>query len=385
MKIFSKKPFLSISLILLLLPLILFSQTSERYFDAAGLSSEEVKLTIFHPSVGTIRCLIELRNQGFITVKKLTVIGVYHEKELTDYEKSREHVEENHLGWFKFHKISGEIDRESIFQKNSLTSEFEDIFKKSDGIIFFGGADIPPVLYNTKTNLLTHIQTPFRHFLELSFVFHLLGGFQDENFNALLAYEPQFPVLGLCLGCQSLNVGTGGTLIQDIPSEVYGIKYLEDLTALPQENWHVNPFARLYPEKVFRQNLSPINMHPIKFKQDSKFITELGFKVEDTPYVLSAHHQMADKLGKGMIVSATSLDGKVVEAIEHQKFPHILGVQFHPESDQLWDKTLKLRMRPDDIEETSLLDILKKNPPSYEFHQKIWRWFSEKLEAYHKR
>lgn len=379
---FKKSSIIIISICLL--PFILFSQHSERYFDTAPSSSEEVRLTVLFPAPEMIRCLMELRNQGFIAVKKLIVVGVYHQKELTDYEKSFEFVKDKKLGWFKFHKISAEINRDVLFQKNSLTSEFEEIFNKSDGIIFFGGADIPPGLYHQKTNLLTHIQTPYRHFLELSLAFHLLGGFQDDSFKAFLESRPEFPVLGLCLGCQSLNVGTGGTLIQDIPTDIYNIKFVEDWIGLPQENWHTNPLARLYPEKVIRQNLSSINMHPIKLDDKSKFVKEFGFKAEDLPYVLSAHHQMADKLGKGMNIAATSLDGKVVEAIEHQKYSNVLGVQFHPESYSLWDKTLKLRMKPDD-EEASLFSILKKNPPSYDFHKKIWRWFSEKLEASHER
>jgi len=313
------------------------------------------------------------------------VIGVYHEKETTPYTKSIEFIKEKNLEWFKFHKLSGEFEREALFQKNSLTHEFEQIFKKSDGVIFFGGADIPPYLYNQKTSLLTQIHTPYRHFLELSFVFHLLGGFQDEDFKALLEFEPQFPLLGICLGCQSLNVGTGGTLIQDIPSVVYGKMYWEDLMVLPRQMWHHNPFASLYPEKIGSQNLMPYHMHPIKFFLGTKFIQELGFNSKDNPYVLSAHHQIVDKLGKGMKTSATSMDGKVVEAIEHEKYPNVLGVQFHPEFPMLWDTTKKFKMVPDDKEETSLRSFLEKNPPSLNFHKKLWSWFSEKLKAYHKK
>lgn len=381
---FSKKPFILI-LLSCFLTAMLFSQSSERYFDEAALPSKEVRLTILYPSVGSIHSLLELRKQALIPIEDLVIIGVYHEKEMTKYEKSMEFVKENDLEWVKFHKLSGELDKDCLFQKNSLTAEFEEIFKKSDGIIFFGGADIPPSIYNEKTNLLTHIQTPYRHFLELSFIFHLLGGLQDKNFKAILESEPQFPVLGICLGCQSLNVGTGGTLIQDIPSEKYGKKYVEDVISLPQENWHINPFARLYPEKTHSQNLFPYNMHPIKFREKSKFITELGFKAENKPYILSAHHQMVNKLGKGIKIVATSLDGKVVEAIEHQRYPNVLGVQFHPEFPVLWDLTKKFKMRPEDKEETSLRSILEKNPPSFDFHKKIWAWFCKKLDAYHKK
>ena len=74
-------------------------------------------------------------------------------------------------------------------------------------------------------------------------------------------------MLGICLGCQTLNIGIGGTLIQDIPFQKYGKKFLEEVIALGKENWHTNPLARLFPE----EKIIPINMHPIKLKKNGKF------------------------------------------------------------------------------------------------------------------
>ena len=374
---FSKKPFF-ILFIFLFLGGTLFSQSSDRYFDKAEPTSKEVRLAIFYPSLGTINSLVELRKKGLFPQEDIIVIGVYHEKEKTDYEKSKEFVKENNMEWFKFHQISGELNKDNLFQKNSCTEDFKNIFQKSDGIIFFGGADIPPSIYKSKTNLLTDIATPYRHFLELSFIFHLLGGFQDENFEAFLESSPQFPILGICLGAQSLNVGTGGTLTQDIWFVKYGKKYFEEVIDLGKENWHANPLARLYPE----EDLLPYNMHPIKLLERGKFCSEIGFDKEDTPYILSVHHQMADKLGKRIKIAATSLDGQVVEAIEHEKYPNVLGVQFHPEFPILYDYEKKFRLTPQDTEEKSLLSILESNPPSLAFHKKIWAWFSQKLKKY---
>ena len=357
----------------------LLSQSPERFFDTAEITSKDVRLAILHPTVGTIRTLMELRKQGLMTVESLTVIGVYHVKERANYKGSIAFVKRKKLDWIKFHKLSGELSKDSLFQKNPCSTEFEKIFKKSDGIIFFGGADIPPYIFKKKTSLLTRISTPYRHFLELSFIFHLLGGTQDYNFKALLESSPKFPVLGICLGAQSLNVGTGGTLVQDIWSEKYGKKYLEDVIALKKENWHTNPYARLYPEK----KLTGINMHPIKLREKGIFCQMLGFKKEDTPYILSSHHQAVLKPGKGIKIAATTLDGKVVEAIEHEKYPHMLGVQFHPESSLLWDAEKKFRFSLQDEEEKSLRSILDNNPPSFDFHKKIWAWLSQKLREYH--
>lgn len=351
----------------------------ERYCDTADQTSEQIRLTILYPSMGSIRALMELRNLGFIPIEGLLVIGVYHEKERTNYQSSIEYAAENNLEWLKFHQLSGEINKEILFQQNTLTDEFKNIFSKSDGIIFFGGADIPPYIYREKTNLLTDIETPLRSFLETSFIFHLLGGHQDKNFVPMLESEPNFPILGICLGCQSLNVGTGGTLVQDIWLKKYGKKTLEDVISLGKDRWHTNPYRRLFPE----ENLISYNMHPIKLLEKGKFVKEWAFNKADKPLIVSAHHQMPGKLGKGMKVIATSLDGKVIEALEHEQYPNVLGVQFHPEFAILYDRTRNYRFTPQDREEISLIEMLENNPPSYQFHQKIWQWFSQKLKEDH--
>ncbi len=124
-------------------------------------------------------------------------------------------------------------------------------------------------------------------------------------------------------------------------------------------------------------------MHPIKLKKNGKLCKEFGFNKKDTPYILSTHHQMVGKRGKGINIAATSLDGKVVEAIEHETYPNVLGVQFHPEAPSLWDKEEKFRFTPEDDEGKSLRSILEDNPPSFDFHKKIWAWLSQKLKEYH--
>jgi len=384
-KSYSKKPVIFALFILFATFIFLLDgckapyQPPERFFDTAEQFSEEVRLSIFYPSLGSLKALIELREQGLITVENLTVIGIYHEKERTDYERSIEFVKDNDLRWIKFHKISGELNKDTLFENNPCSGEFEQIFRKSDGIIFFGGADIPPSIYGEKTNLLSGIYTTYRHFLELSFIFHLLGGFQDESLSPFLESDPEFPVLGICLGAQSLNVGTGGTLTQDIWSEKYGKEYFEDVFALDRENWHNNPYSRVFPE----EKLIGYNLHRVKLSGEGKFCSVLGFEEDDTPYIISSHHQMVETPGKGMTIIATSLDGKVVEGIEHEKYPHVLGTQFHPEFPILWDTVRKFRITPQDEEGINLNSFLKSNPPSWDFHKKIWAWLSEKLTEYH--
>ncbi len=306
----------------------------------------EVRLVVCYPSVGTIRAVVALRKAGVLNVKDLAVIGVYHSRELTNYEESKNYVKTNDIGWFKFHEISADIKESELFKKNAFTPEFETIFKSSDGIIFFGGPDIPPSIFNQKTSLLTQIEDPYRHYMELSFIFHLLGGSQDPNAKGLLELHPNYPVLGICLGFQTMNVGTGGTLFQDLWSDVYHKMFVEDIIALGQENWHKNPYLLLHPE----EKLSYYSWHSIKFDGTSKFRQFVGLKTSDRPYVSSSHHQAVDQLGKDLWISATSLDGKIAEVIEHKTFPNVLGVQFHPERFSIWEGAPKFRFSPQEKE-----------------------------------
>jgi putative glutamine amidotransferase len=332
----------------------------------------KVTIIAFFPSVGTIRDLMTLRQSRLIDVRNLEVVGVYHTKEITDYAKSQAFITEKSLDWFRLHPISAPIQAETVFKANALTPEFEKLFDQTDGVIFFGGADVPPSLYKEKTSFLTEIEDPFRHYLESSFAFHLLGGFQDEGFKPLLDRRPDFPVLGLCLGCQTLNVGTGGTLTQDIFTEIYGASTLEDAIALGPPNWHFNPYSRLFP----REGYSGFFFHDIQFTQGGRFQKETGWKRRDHPAVLSSHHQQAEKLGKGFRTIASSLDGKIVEAIEHERFPRVLGVQFHPEAWPRFNEIYKVKFTPEDKEPLNLNAYLKGRPDSFEFHKKLWSWVS---------
>ncbi len=336
-----------------------------------------ITVAILHPSMGTIKALRTLREKGLLLLPRLSVVGVYHEKQLTDYTQAREYVRSSHLDWFSFFPVSGELSEETLFARNPCTPEFEAIFQKIDGLIFFGGPDIPPYLYKKKTSLLTEIVDPYRHFLELSFLFHLLGGYQNESFSPLLEKRPDFPILGICLGSQSLNVATGGTLTQDIWSEVYGKGWLEDIIASGEETWHVNPFFRLAPHLGYSSYI----LHPIRLVADGKFCTEMGCQPEDKPLVISEHHQHIEKLGKDVRIIAYSLDGKVAEAIEHRRFPHVLGVQFHPEYPDLYTPENLVRFRPEEKSAQSLPSRLARSPGSADFHKKLWTWLSRQIET----
>ena len=368
--------------VLSLLLLFSFMSSCRKNESPAGSTQNEngIRLAILYPSIGSIKALVGLRKQGFLAIKNLNVVGVYHKQEKTDYQKSKDFIKEEKIDWLEFLELNGDIHKDNLFQNNPLSDEFKKIFNDSDGIIFFGGADIPPYIYNDRSNLHTQITTPVRSFMEISFVFHLIGGFQDPGFLPFLESRPEFPVLGLCLGLQSLNVGTGGTLVQDIWSEIYGKTYVEEVIELGKDVWHTNPFSRLYPEK----DLFPYIFHPIRLKAEGMLVSVMGMNPADTPHILSAHHQVPKNIGKGFRVTATSMDEKVIEAIEHEYYPNVLGLQFHPEFASIWDSEKTYKFTPDDVDKTTVIDFLRGKPSSIDFHKKIWEWFTNALKNSHK-
>ena len=363
-------------LLIIAAPYSLIGQTQERDLDRAPEPHSGIRLTILYPSVGTIKALLALRDQGLLPTGALEIVGVYHTQERTNYEEAKKMVREGQLSWIQFHEVSATLTPESLFKANAASREFADIFGKSDGLIFFGGPDIPPSVYGAKTSLLTGIEDPYRHYFEVSFIFHLLGGSQDDSFRGLLENRPDFPVLAICLGCQTLNVGTGGTLVQDIWTEVYGKAFVEDIIQLGQDSWHTNPWRRIRPDD---KSILSYMIHPVALGEKSKFRTEMGLEPGDHPSIMSSHHQAALKLGKDLVVAATSLDGKVVEAIEHTRFPNVLGTQFHPEFPIIWDADPKYKFAPADKELFAVNGYLKAHPPSLEFEKKLWTWFFGKL------
>lgn len=344
---------------------------------AGGAEEHPVRLTVFYPSQGTIEDLLALREAGAFNPPGLRVTGVYHRLEKTDYDRAREFLSERGIEWLTLRPVEGAVRAGDVFRKNAWTSEFERILAESDGVIFFGGPDIPPSVYGSSQSLLTQVEDLYRHYFEVSAAFHFLGGAGDASFRPLLEDRPEFPVLGICLGMQTLNVAAGGTLIQDIWAETYKVKTVEEAVALGREKWHTNPRARLYPKKT----VFPYILHPIRFAPGGKLASLTGLSPLDRPVVLSAHHQQMGRLGRGLRAEAFSADGKVVEALSHVRFPKVLGVQFHPEFDTLWSGDTLYDLFPSDSSPVTLRTYLENRPPSVAFHRGLWDWFGRSLRS----
>ncbi len=113
------------------------------------------------------------------------------------------------------------------------------------------------------------------------------------------ALRERLPILGICRGAQFLNIYFGGTLIDDL-SSFYG-EVDHSSTLLPKTRVEIDP--RSYLAAVLG-------------------ITKIG--------VNSLHKQAVDQLGQGVRVTARSTNG-VVQAVEIESMPQVMGVQWHPE------------------------------------------------------
>jgi len=130
------------------------------------------------------------------------------------------------------------------------------------------------------------------------------------------AFASGKPVLAICYGCQSLNVFLGGSLYQDIASELHtSIEHSKE--GLPPDAADPMHPARIAPGSEIAQ-LAAISGLASR---------DGGFDVQ----INTSHHQSVRDLGHGLRVAAVAPDG-VIEAVEHEPHKHwVVGVQWHPE------------------------------------------------------
>ncbi len=332
-------------------------------------------LLVMHPTVQNLERVIFLTESGIFPLPDdYRIVGVYHRDAQYDYSRSDEFIARTNPGNMALYPVDVPIDPGKLFTTNALTPVFEDLFRKSDAAFFLGGPDIPPATYGDAFNLLTVVTDPFRHYLELSFLFHLAGGSQDTTFVALLDGDPGYGILGICLGMQSMNVAAGGTLVQDIPTEVYQVFTVEEVVALDPDRQHRNYYSyyRLDPD------VSTPSYHRISIDQQSHMGTIAGGEGQ-TPHVLSSHHQAIRDMGAGYRATAWSMDKKIKEAIEHNVYPHVIGIQFHPEVPYLYDPEHKLMFRPGEKGQYGFLEM-HPGAEGADFHYAFWAHIAAMLQ-----
>ena len=335
-----------------------------------------VVLAMCQPTLRQILNIEELVAEGLISVKPIALVGVYHETDEADFRSAIAYVREKRLDWIRFRPIRGQVAPKDLFGPNLWTPQFREIVDNSDGILFTGGADIPPSLYGRESSLLTDASAPARSLYEVSFLFHLVGGSGNPGWIPFLDARKGYPVLAICLGAQTLNVAAGGALIQDIPSQVYGLTTAEQVLRQERNRIHSGDYA--IAANPSSSNLAPA-LHQIRILKESRLAAKMAISPDQCPYVLTSHHQAIDRLGKGLFVAAVSMDGKIVEAVEHRIYPNVMGVQFHPENLVLYRPDILFRERPDVDPTLNLLSFLEADSVSLAFHRKLWKWFSDSL------
>ena len=209
----------------------------------------------------------------------MPLIGITHCRKLEDYRQAILHA-------------GGDVRILEVSMKVA------DALGGIDGLLLTGGDDVAPARYG---------ETPHPTVVEAE------AG--RDDFETALVAEARarhLPVLAICRGVQVLNVACGGTLVQDIPSQLPGA--LEHRLAVPAHQ-------------------SYELAHEVWIDRDTLLSRLMDERLNgaDTCAVNSRHHQAVKQVAPGFHVSATAPDG-VVEAIEDPTAAFCLGVQWHPEN-----------------------------------------------------
>jgi len=170
-----------------------------------------------------------------------------------------------------------------------------DLLDRVGGLLLSGGSDVDPALYGASPH--PRLGRVVR---------------ERDDFELALAREAlrrDLPILAICRGQQVLNVATGGTLVQDIPSEVAGGVEHDPR----RERWERAHLVQVIEGTRLRDILK-----------------------RETVSVNSFHHQAVDRLGDGLVASARAAGDELIEAIEMPGRRLVLGVQWHPEA--FWNR-----------------------------------------------
>lgn len=158
-----------------------------------------------------------------------------------------------------------------------------------DGLVLGGGQDISPLLYDEEPLPELNETMPLRDCFEIALIHEVL--------------KQKKPIFGVCRGLQILNVAKGGTLYQDLTSQLHvSIKHIQD-------------------------TLPHFIEHSITTTEHSIIRRLIGEK----SFVNTLHHQAIKDLAPAFKATAFSPDG-LIEAIEStDDTQYILAVQWHPE------------------------------------------------------
>lgn len=168
--------------------------------------------------------------------------------------------------------------------------EAAQVLARLDGLLLTGGGDPDPHLFGEEPHPALGEVEPERD--------------QAEILLARRALAMEMPILAICRGMQILAVATGGSLWQDIPSQIQGA--IQHRQRAPR--WHAS--------------------HQVQLATGSRLSALVG---HGPVRVNSFHHQAVRSVPAGFRVTATAPDG-VIEAFESTGPTFVLAVQWHPEN-----------------------------------------------------
>lgn len=186
--------------------------------------------------------------------------------------------------------------------------------ERLDALVLGGGADVSPDRYGMEPmpadDMVDKPRPSDFGMAVLLFLFRWMFGRKagsrlddgrDELEFRLLgdAVGVGLPVLGICRGCQLINVHMGGALYQDLKD--FYVEYPQVHSVLPRKRVLLEPGSLL--SEVFRSRTLVVN---------------------------ALHRQAVSKTAPGLIISAREING-VVQAVERENNPFLVGVQWHPE------------------------------------------------------
>ena len=194
--------------------------------------------------------------------------------------------------------------------------ELEKLARTLDGVLLSGSpADVDPVLFRAPRHPMTADPDRDRERTDFALLEH--------------AFTNSKPLLAICFGIQSLNVFLGGTLVQDIPSE---------MSAAIEHEWD-------------DENGAPETYHALRIEGNSHLEKIAG---TSETRVNSSHHQSILTVGRNLRVVAHAPD-QVIEAVEWTGDTNfVMGVQWHPE--RMMDDALAQSLF------TTLVEAARKTP-----------------------
>ena len=181
------------------------------------------------------------------------------------------------------------IESEGLIARSEMSlSAYADLL---DGLVLQGGSDIAPETYG---------ETPLAPEWSGD---RVRDRYEIDLFNAFVAQGK--PVIGICRGCQLINVAFGGTLFQDIGTQVEAAISHRD--------------ARKYD----------LQMHEVSLVQGTALAQM--YPGTTAAHINSIHHQAIRQLGADLVVEALAVPDGIIEAVRWRGPSYVFGMQWHPE------------------------------------------------------